>query len=736
MFILITKEKDENIGVEITEVDFTKESYGFTNSLMVTPTQKELFRFAATLYTETSDVYSTTEAQVQMIKCVFIEYKNALLSTNDIVNGLLDLYKYHITPEEIDKLVNLSKKTFDVFNNNGERKFCLKEEAYVKTVSLQDKNIDAFIEQFVNENGIDDATDCKSAIHRYLYELTTTNLLSYQIMIDDKKGFDLSEKDLSVNENNFTVEEKKYIHDFLQWENDEKNIALSNLVLSCLEYCLLVNGDKPNTMLLNSIRKRQVYLDTNIIFLALGINGKSPQRMITSFLKKCKQAKVEVKILHNTKKEFFDTIDYYIAQIVEYPRGKIYQGAYEQITDYKLFSFYEDWHKENPSKSIKYFTLHIKTIYAKLIEEFNIVDDDFIPDDEYKSEEFKRIRGEYSVSINNKKNEAKSYDRYTAKDSHDATIVRHIEVLREKVAHSVDIFLISLDKLLRYWDSTRQNRSFPVVIYPSQLFLILIKLCGRSEDDFSGFINFINIQPCSYQLSAEKANIILSGISSITEDIESQKILVSAICEGEFQDIIQSTNKGEELYQQVQEFSQKYLEGELVEKTKTIENSYVLLQEKNLEIERLQEETKQTHSKYTDTQIALKDVESKWSDEKKKTESLLLKICEKKVKPKFFIKWYFVPGAVIISWLLVLVFIGLQFWLCDEPWNIVTDFFSWVKTTTFGQMVGDFVYCIDVAIFGIPVFLTKKFFRNPFNKHKRTNDYNDMIKDCKSKLEN
>ena len=126
-----------------------------------------------------------------------------------------DLYKYHITPEEVDKLVNLSKKTFDIFNNNGERKFCLKEEAYVKTVSLQDKNIDTFIEQFVKENEIDDATNCKSAIHRYLYELTTTNLLSYQIMIDDKKGFDLSEKDLSVNENNFTVEEKKYIHNFL-----------------------------------------------------------------------------------------------------------------------------------------------------------------------------------------------------------------------------------------------------------------------------------------------------------------------------------------------------------------------------------------------------------------------------------------------------------------------------------------------------------------------------------------
>lgn len=725
---MITKEKD--LEVEIIESDFIKDSYSFTNSLMVTPTQKDLFRFAATLYTETSDVYSTTEAQQQMIKCIFVENKNALLSIDDIVNGLLDLYKYHITPEEIDTLISRSKKTFDVFNDNGKRKFCLKEESYVKTVALQDKNIDAFIEQFINVREINEANICKLAIHRYLYELTTTNLLSYEIMIDEKKGFDLSEKDLSVNENNFSVEEKKYIHDFLQWENDEKNIALSNLVLSCLEYCLLVNGDKPNTMLINSIRKRKVYLDTNIIFLALGINGKSPQRMIASFLKKCKQAKVEVNILHNTKKEFFDTIDYYITQIVEYPRGKIYQGAYEQITDYKLFSFYEDWHMANPSKSIKYFSLYIKTIYAKLIEEYTINDDEYIPDTEYNSEEFKKVRNEYSVSIKNKKNESRVYENYTAKDTHDATIVRYIEVLRNRSECSVDIFLISLDKLLRYWDSTRQNRNLPVVIYPSQLFLILIKLCGRSEDDFSGFVNFINIQPYSYQLSAEKANIILSGISSITEDIESQKILVSAICEGEFQHIIQSTNRGDELYQQVQEFSQKYLDGELTEKTKTIENNYLLLQEKNLEIERLREESKKTHTKYTDAQAELEAMELK----NNKAEAVLSRIYIQKVKPKYFMKWYIIPGTIIISWVLFLAFVALQFWFCAESWNIVTDLFVWVKTTTFGQMVGDFVYCIDIAVFGFLCFLSKKSIRNPFNKQKRLKDYNDMIRECKIKL--
>ena len=51
-------------------------------SLLSTPikgeiaTQKNIFRLAATMYANTSDTYSTTETQLQMIICVFIEDDN------------------------------------------------------------------------------------------------------------------------------------------------------------------------------------------------------------------------------------------------------------------------------------------------------------------------------------------------------------------------------------------------------------------------------------------------------------------------------------------------------------------------------------------------------------------------------------------------------------------------------------------------------------------------------------
>ena len=169
------------------------------------------------------------------------------------------------------------------------------------------------------------------------------------------------------------AEEQKYVYDFISWEDADKNIALSNIVFSCLEYCLLVNGDKPNKLLANSIRKREIYLDTNIIFRALGINGPVRERTVLSFLKKCKQAKLKLIISHTTNKEFFDTIDYYVNQIILYPSGNVYSGVYEQISDYSIFSFYDKWREEHPKMSILYFKMYIKSLYGKLVNEYNIL---------------------------------------------------------------------------------------------------------------------------------------------------------------------------------------------------------------------------------------------------------------------------------------------------------------------------------------------------------------------------
>ncbi|NLB81324.1 MAG: hypothetical protein GX800_06900 [Clostridiaceae bacterium] len=354
----------------------------------------------------------------------------------------------------------------------------------------------------------------------------------------------------------------------------------------------------------------------------------------------------------------------------------------------------------------------------------------------FDSDEFKIKRNGYSNSIKNKKRELKSIyipedDHYSLKDSHDATVVRYIEMLRDNANETKDIFFVSSDKALRYWDMDRKECEYPVVIYPSQLFLILVKTCGRSQNDFNSFVSFININPAKHQISAEKANIILSGISSITEDISSQKILVSAICDGEFQDVTQQSNADQEFYQKVQSFSQNYLANELTEKESRISSLTVETEHQNQQIEVLNQTVEAVS---TNNQKKSKELDERIKELRRREQDLetsrerVYSFAEKKIKPIFILKWYVMPIIIFIYFLALLVFVFLQFAYCDASWNFVTQIVSNIATTTFGKNVDEYIAYVDGAGFAVLTgFLLPQFCVKPWNADKREKDKQKKI---------
>ena len=271
------------------------------------------------------------------------------------------------------------------------------------------------------------------------------------------------------------------------------------------------------------------------------------------------------------------------------------------------------------------------------------------------------------------------------------------------------------------------------MIYPSQLFLVLIKTCGRSDNDFDSFVNFINVRSVHAQMSAEKANIIISGISTITEDISTQKILVSAICDGDYQNIVQDYPDNDELYQNVQEICKKYLEEKLKEKEERIVSLQEDASNTAKRIESLEESTLEHKKEISslkgkvekqasdidekDSVIAVKN--EQLSKQQRLSEEQKEKICafaKKRTTPLYIFRCFLIPIALVIITLIAIAFLLLQFLFKEECWNFAILFFDWIKTTWFGEKVGDFVYSIDVALFGAVWFLLKKFMRNPCNK--------------------
>lgn len=678
--------------------------------------QKDIFRLAAAIYSESNDVVSDAEIQLQIIKCMFVATGNDYLIKSEIISKLLEIYKYHISEDEVDDILRKTKGVFQAITKDDEKAVCLTQSAYSECEEAQKNNIDSFIDAFITKKEITNPEKCKRATHVYLYELTTTNINSYRVLLAGKDGTQFSSSELSVDVSCLSDVEKQLVHDFLAWDNIAKNAALGNLVYCCLEYCLLINGDSPNSLLKGFIRRREIYLDTNVIFRALGINGVSRQNVVTTFLRKCKQAKLKLLISHSTRTEFFDTIGYYVSQMEHYPRGDIYFGAYEEIADYSIFAFYESWRQEHAQMSLKYFVTHIKSLYLKLIKDFGIEDDVKIPGTIYHSGEFKNVRNSYSASIKSVKQGIKAdyladdY-HYSNRDSHDATVVRYIELLREKSADK-DIFLASSDRALRLWDMNRLDGEYPVVVYPSQLFLILLKTCGRSDNDYDSFVSFINIRPSSKRVSPENAHIILSGISSITEDISAQVHLVEAVFSDDFQNVIKNSTSDMDLYEKVQRISQNYLDEELCKKEATI----VALQE---DVSRYGIEGKALQDKIDEKDAALTESNrtiQRKDEEIKKKQDRILSHAERKAQPKYIAKTYVIPVLLVLLVLTFVLFILLQFIYKDEKWNFAVAFFDWARATYFGTYVGDCIYAIDLALAAIVGWMLKKWMVNPFKK--------------------
>lgn len=680
--------------------------------------QKDIFRLAALLYTETTSTFSSIDVQSHMVKCVFAE-SNSYMSIDDIILYILNNYKYHISEEELEKIL---KKSTQFESQIFERinKYRLQQQEYDQIVVSMSLNIEYYINMYIKQYEIENYSLFRDAIYKYLYELTTTNINSYKILLSLSDGSNLTDSDLSVNVDDLSDIERQYVNAFIIWENVEKNVILSNLVFCCLEYCLLVSGDKPNRLLSDTIRNREVFLDTNIIFRALGINGVSRKNVVVAFLNKCKQANVKLIIGRPTKVEFLSTVDYYISQIKEFPRGKVFAGAHELLSEYNLYSLYDEWLLSHENLSLQYFRNHIAALYADFVRTYKIHDDLSIPDDLFRSDKFKMESDIYARGIIGAKKQVKgvyiSEDTWlNNSDKHDASMIRYIELYRNECPSDSDTFFVSSDKGLRYWDMTRLHQDYPVVVYPSQLFLVLIKMCGRSENDLESFVNFINIRPRSEQLSAEKANIIISGISSITEDIKTQQSIISMVMDADFQNIIKHSNTDQDLYQHAQLFSQKYLEIDLENKKQEITHLSKSLQEKD--------------AIYVELCSDMVQKDANLQEKKNEIESHREKICafaEKKVRPVHIFRWYVVSIFVLLYIILVIFFIFFQFLYSDAPWNVATSVLVRIGKTTFGKGVEDYIYIVDNVLFLTAIYL-KKFIINPFNQIQRNRDLAERV---------
>ena len=303
-------------------------------------------RTAAIIYGDESTVVKPLTIQKKIIESIFVENGNKRLDIHDIIDQLKSKLNLVFDETEINKIVNNekwddfivqtdSKTEEQIINLSSQRYIHLKEKA-------TKLSINQYLEEYCNKIYKGNLTPEKvdHVLCRFLYEVLNKNISAYKKITDPSFKVD----QIAVDADLFTQEEREAINGFLNWNNSKKNKAIFILISYCLEYSLISNNVKNSKSFLEAFRNKVFYLDNNVIYRAIGINGEKRKRRILTFIDKCIKSGQTFKISKFTRKEFKDTIDHHVKQLQRVPFRRINPFIFKKYAvNPSIYEFYHNW---------------------------------------------------------------------------------------------------------------------------------------------------------------------------------------------------------------------------------------------------------------------------------------------------------------------------------------------------------------------------------------------------------
>lgn len=481
-------------------------------------------RMAVLLYSETEGIKKKSSIIRRLIEAVFVELDNIEMGSKEIQAQVMTLFNVHVNEDEILEVLenNKMRSYFEKKLINHEMKYSISLKRYLRLKAESKKNIEDYIDEFIKTYGYD--CKIKGIIYKYIYRLFKHNIEDFSKILGGKMEVDENlEQDL-------TPDEMKIIRGFINWDLPEKNEAILALMGCSLEYSMLVGdnsylyGTRLGTIFSNKI----IYIDTNIIYYCLGVNGDEFRIANEMLLDKCKKAGQVLRISSITEKEFVNTLEHYIDEIKKYESTSVSKLYKKYINNKDVYFFYLEWKKTRKKfDSVEFFKKYIMSQYTEWLKKYKVIVDREMPF-HLEDVDVQETITTYSEQI-----------PYKGSVNYDAQNIYWIECLRKKegiVSGFSDekYFILSPHKALKRWDFDRKNK-VPIVIAPELWMTLLTRFVARSEDDYKSFINFINIKvPSNEVITNKEFYIIVQAVQEITDDIQQQEDILDVLVENKF----------------------------------------------------------------------------------------------------------------------------------------------------------------------------------------------------------
>lgn len=519
---------------------------------------KLLYNIAAMLYNSKSNNIKRDSVLRKVVESIIVIHGNKKFSCAELSVEINNKVHMIVVEDEIlDIITNSKNRGFALDYLEQGVRVCLRQDRYDYIMNQNEKNMEYYIKEFVSIRGY--GSDVQELIERFLYNFYCRNVNDFGSALGTE---------LRMHVEDFETDDVKIIQEFIDWENPEKNDLLLAVANYALEY-LLISGNrglKEKKDLAAVFANKRLYIDTNIIFYCIGINGTVKETSNVTFLRKCKDCGEQIVISYYTQQEFDNTLDHFINEIDRVSSPFCFnKKVISYITSPDVYQYYITWANERRElRDGKYFKQFLLDKYNKLISDLSIEVERKNPFPDEKLQNDDRYQ-EYRTDV-----PTKSGTEYDAKN------IYYVESRRESYEtdlQNANSIFISAHKDLQRWDRDRERITAPVVIDPSLWLVLLARLISRSDDDQKCFISYLNLANRELVITNKEYLEVVKTIDRIVADVKQQESVLAVMVEEEFAFL---NNDGEKR-------TSDFIEERTVQKTHDILEQRVNVLEKNVQ---------------------------------------------------------------------------------------------------------------------------------------------------------
>lgn len=479
---------------------------------------QSLFRTAAIFYGNDPSNYGSSNIRniQKLVESALFHSPNQGMTISEISEFITSNYLLDIEDSEVTNIVMNPRNSerYIQLTDLNKPHFVLSQKRRITIENTQStKSLDVYIDEYISMKSL--AKEAKDTIIQYLYALFTSNLESFRRLFQLRKAASLA---IDIN-HDYSDLEAEFINGFLLWDNQDKDQAIFNFASYALEFCMITNR-KDSININEQLGLKEFYIDTNIVYRAMGLNGEDRKQRTIQLLEKLQATKCKLFISTEAKKELMaslkDKFDVLRKNHNPAVKSKVFQ---EFVTYDDIYSAYHRWCVGRVNTSVDLFEANVLSTFEALREKYSIQTDGNCPFDRNEKEEL----------LNKMACDIKSYSKRKSPSMalRDALNVLWVELKRlpnQVSVFSAKHFMLSSDKGLRYWDVVRNNGNNPrIVIHPSEWLSLILRYSHRTADDFKSFISFLTLRNNESPMSNEELNIAISSIAEIAESIDIQK---------------------------------------------------------------------------------------------------------------------------------------------------------------------------------------------------------------------